>query len=61
MNSISYIKIFTNDLASYAALMGLDDSTFMQDNDPKYTSRMDKDFFYQKKLICYPGLFNLPI
>lgn len=54
MDSIKYVDILSNNLPSSAALMGLSDYTFQQDNDPKHTSKLAKRFFETKEISVLP-------
>lgn len=58
MDKLYYKSILTRNLKSSAALMSLgDDFTFQQDNDPKHTSAIVKDYFTKKgiKVLDWPS------
>jgi hypothetical protein len=61
MDAVKYVDILSNNLASSAESMRLDSFTFQQDNDPKHTSRIAKNYFAAKTLIFFLGPLNHPI
>ena len=54
MDSAKYVQILSNNLFESAALMGLKEFIFQQDNDPKHTSRLTNGIFREKNLELLP-------
>jgi transposase len=54
MDAKHYVNILTNALEPSAEMMGLDSFIFQQDNDPKHTSRLAKNFFEYKGIELLP-------
>jgi hypothetical protein len=54
MDAVKYVDILSNNLASSAESMRLDSFTFQQDNDPKHTSRIAKNYFAAKNIDLLP-------
>lgn len=50
MNSEKYTKILDNCLNSSADMLGLPNFTFQQDNDPKHSSKLAREYFADKKI-----------
>lgn len=50
MTGSSYINILRENLASSASKMSLENYIFQQDNDPKHTSKVAKEFFNQNNV-----------
>ena len=59
-NFVAYVNIFAKSLHLLVEQMGIETFTFQQDNDPKYTSRLVKNYFI-KKSNCFLGHHNLQI
>ncbi len=54
MDPVKYVNILSNNLEDSARLMGLENYTFQQDNDPKHTSRLAKNYFEDKSIDLLP-------
>lgn len=54
MDSVKYIDIISRNLKASARLMGLDDFIFQQDNDPKHTSKLSREYFDRKNINVLP-------
>jgi hypothetical protein len=57
MDAPLYCYILGQNLSKSAQLMGLDEYVFQQDNDPKHTSKLAKQFFEENriKLLDWPA------
>lgn len=57
MNTVTYVDIICNNLKPSADTMGIDNFIFQQDNDPKYTSRLAKEYFatHGIELLSWPA------
>ncbi len=61
MKAKDYCKILNNNMFESAAMLGHGDSfVFQQDNDPKHTAGITKDFFEEKELIVVDWPFQSP-
>lgn len=54
MDKFAYCRILADNLRCSAELLGLEDFIFQQDNDPKHTSKLLKDFFTQNNINLLP-------
>lgn len=54
MDSVSYLRILTNNLRQSATELGMDTFIFQQDNDPKHTSTVVRKFFEEEKIEVLP-------
>ncbi|KAG0418638.1 Transposable element Tcb1 transposase [Dictyocoela roeselum] len=57
MDSRKYVNILAENLPHSARSMGLDEYIFQQDNDPKHTSKLTKEYFEKKNInvISWPS------
>jgi len=57
MNADKYVNILSNNLIQSAEDLGMADMIFQQDNDPKHTSRVAKEYFTREniKLLSWPS------
>jgi hypothetical protein len=58
MNADKYVNILSNNLIQSAVDLGIVDLISQQDNDPKYTSRVAKEYFTRKILNYSLGHHN---
>lgn len=52
MDAARYCSILSENLLSSASEMGLSEFIFQQDNDPKHTSKLAKEFIRENNLVC---------
>lgn len=50
MTAASYVNILSSNLSESARLMNLNDFIFQQDNDPKHTARITKEYFAENNI-----------
>ena len=57
MDSLVYVRILRENMNDSARKMGLSEFVFQQDNDPKHTSKISKEFFQRNgiKLLEWPA------
>lgn len=54
MDSTKYVNILARNLRESARSMNLDDFIFQQDNDPKHTSKLTKEYFRRNNINVFP-------
>lgn len=50
MTGIDYVNILATNLSTSAEMMGINDYYFQQDNDPKHTAKITKDYLQTKRI-----------
>lgn len=54
MNSTYYVDLLSRNLQASAIKMGLNEFIFQQDNDPKHTSKLAKEYFEENRIKVLP-------
>jgi len=54
MRAVDYVSIIADNLKASAVLMGLNEYYFQQDNDPKHTSKLAKEYFVENNIKLMP-------
>ena len=53
MSAVAYVDILVNNLHLSVEQMGIETLTFQQNNDPKHTSRLVKNYFIKKNRAAF--------
>ena len=54
MDSAYYVNMLSSSLLAYSSTIGISDFVFVQNNDPKHTSRLTKEFFNENNINVEP-------